>query len=67
MINIEVEGYCHQCLDFHPDVTPPERLYSGNDVVHQSDTIIRCKYRKRCAGIKRYLEQQAKQDTTPSG
>lgn len=64
MIRVEVEGYCQQCLDFNPDVTSPDRVRSVNgDVVFQTDTIIHCKYRKRCAGIKRYLEQQAKEET----
>lgn len=61
MIRVEVEEYCQQCLDFHPDVTPPERKWSIDEMAMiQTDTIIQCKYRKRCAGIKRYLEQQAK-------
>lgn len=65
MIKVAVEDYCQQCLDFTPDVTKPERLYSADmpDGMVLSDTIIRCEYRKRCAGIKRYLEQQAKGET----
>ena len=61
MIRLEVEEYCHQCLDFHPDVIEPTRAYSLDDEKNShTDTIIMCKYRKRCAGIKRYLEQQSK-------
>lgn len=62
MIRVEVEDYCQQCLDFTPDVTKPERLYFNNGEVDfaMSDTIVRCEYRKRCAGIKRYLDQQTK-------
>lgn len=62
MICVEVEKYCQQCLDFTPDVTKPERLYTLDhpDGLVMSDTIIRCEYRKRCAGIKRYLDQQIK-------
>lgn len=65
MIKVEVEEYCQQCLDFTPDVTKPERLYTADnpDGFIMSDTIIRCEYRKRCAGIKRYLDQQAKGET----
>lgn len=61
MIRVDVEGYCQQCLDFTPDVIEPKREFSievGEVVL--TDTIIKCKYRKRCAGIKRYLEQQMK-------
>jgi hypothetical protein len=65
MIVVDVEEYCQQCLDFHPDVTAPtrERAEGGKTII-QTDTIIRCKYRKRCAGIKRYLEQQAKSEVS---
>lgn len=65
MIKVEVEEYCQQCLDFTPDVTKPERLYTADnpDGFIMSDTIIRCEYRKRCAGIKRYLDQQSKGET----
>lgn len=64
MIKLDVEEYCQQCLDFSPDVTKPERLefvgYDSTKTVY-SDTIIQCKYRKRCSGITRYLEHQIKE------
>ena len=61
MIKLEVEDYCHQCVDFVPDVKSPDRLMAGDkEIVFQTDTLIRCEYRRRCASIKRYLEQQAK-------
>lgn len=61
MIKLDVEEYCHPCLDFIPDVTNPIRSLSedGKDIL-QSDTIIQCKHRKRCSNIKRYLELQTK-------
>ena len=67
MIRVDVEDYCHACLDFTPDVIKPER-YSASTAppdstevfVYYTDTVVQCKYRKRCAGIKRYLEQQTK-------
>ena len=63
MIKIEVEGYCQNCLNFQPDVIRPERLRMGNDGTPTSgDTIVRCEYRQRCAGIKRYLEHQMKKE-----
>ena len=65
MIKIAVEDYCQQCLDFTPDVSKPERLYTiDNSDGFITDTIVRCEYRKRCAGIKRFLEQQSKSDNT---
>lgn len=55
MIRIDVEEYCHACLDFEPDVIKPLRNIETNT---WSDTVVQCKYRKRCAGIRRYLMSQ---------
>lgn len=63
MILIDVEDYCHRCLDFTPDVTKPTKVYLDNGKIIQDHTFVRCEYRKRCAGIKRYLEQQMKGET----
>ena len=67
MIRVEVEDYCQQCMDFSPDVMKPDRSWLRNGRVcyevvaeAEADTIIRCEYRKRCAGIRRFLEQQMK-------
>lgn len=61
MIRVEVEDYCHACLDFSPDVTKPERVRGvDGDELFYTDTIVRCEYRKRCSGIRRFLEQQMK-------
>lgn len=63
MIILNVEEYCHSCQDFTADVTPPAKLYAsdGNDYT-LGDTTVQCKYRKRCAGIKRYLESKEKEN-----
>lgn len=55
MIRLNVEEYCQSCLDFNPDVIPPTR--SSDDENELTNTIIQCKYRKRCAGIERHLRQ----------
>lgn len=60
MIKVNVEGYCQSCLDFTPDVIPPTRSTDDESIL--TDTIIQCKYRKRCAGIRRFLEQQMKEE-----
>jgi hypothetical protein len=61
MIRIDVEDYCDSCLDFSADVIKPQRCFSiDGEIEMRSDTIIQCEHRKRCAGIKRYLEQQMK-------
>lgn len=60
MIRLEVEGYCQDCLDFCPDVIKPERVITAGNKTSYTDTIVHCKYQKRCSGIKRFLEQQVK-------
>lgn len=62
MIRLNVEEYCQSCLDFTPDVIPPTR--STDDESTLTDTIIQCKYKKRCAGIERYLKQQAREEAS---
>ena len=60
-IRLDIQEYCADCFDFDPDVLKPERTtILGNEIgtiVHKSDTIVRCKYAKRCEAIKRYLSQ----------
>lgn len=61
MIRVDVENYCQSCLDFQSDVVRPIRAYrEGNGEAYWTDTIVQCEHRKRCANIKRYLEQQTK-------
>ena len=60
MIRIDVEEYCHQCLDFSPDVIKPQRIEKADGELVFGDTIIQCEYRKRCAGITRFLERKIK-------
>ena len=67
MIRLDVEEYCHGCLDFSPDVTMPVRYFIGNQEAAFSDTTVQCEYRKRCAGIKRYLERYIKSESEASG
>lgn len=62
MIRLEVEEYCHECLDFNADVIRPERVRDEGGSLIYTDTIVQCKYHKRCASIKRFLEQQAKSE-----
>lgn len=60
-IRLEVEEYCHECLDFEADVISPQRVRNGNGELTMSDTIVQCKHRKRCTNIKRYLERREKE------
>lgn len=58
MIRVDVEDYCQSCMEFTPDVTPPQRSFSENGAVKQTDTIIQCRHRRRCENIKKYLLRQ---------
>ena len=63
MIRIEVQEYCSECCDFEPDVTRPVKMvgytpFADAIDITQTDTIVRCKYAKRCENIKRYLERR---------
>lgn len=63
MIRLDVQDYCQQCMDFNPDVEMPQKAYGlgpdGNEIEFiLSDTVVRCRYRKRCEAIKRYLDRQ---------
>lgn len=64
MIRVDVEGYCHQCLDFEADVVKPIRITDAFGESLFTDTVVTCVYRKRCAVIKRFLEQQAKTEVS---
>lgn len=64
-IKLEVQEYCSECWDFTPDVIKPERIvlhneYDAEVYSTQTDTIVRCKYAKRCENIKKYLSRQTK-------
>lgn len=61
MIKLEVQEYCHSCSDFEPDVERPEKYYAGSEEVVMTNTVVRCRYRKRCENLKRYLERTEKE------
>lgn len=68
MIELRVEGYCHDCPDFEADVTTTKDIFEGRyDPVageHKDwayvRTTIRCSHANRCRAVKRYLEKQQK-------
>lgn len=66
-IRLDIQDYCSECCDFEADVTKPERttvytIAPSSARTYQSDTIIRCKYAKRCSNLLRYLTQSTKGD-----
>lgn len=62
MIKLEIQPYCDNCRDFEPDVSYPECYVADNEEIFIDDTIVRCKKRKRCEAIKRYLERRSKNE-----
>ena len=57
MIRVDVKPYCDVCPDFTPDVEYPVTYYAGFEAYSSEDTVIRCKYQKRCEAMVRYLEK----------
>ena len=60
MIKLEVEDYCQECQGFEPDVDASDFYNPLNQNENIRDTIVRCRYRKRCANMVRYLERKLK-------
>lgn len=61
MIKLDIQPYCEECMMFDAEVQGPEKLYGYDgtrETIFQSDTIVRCTNRKRCEGIRRYLEKE---------
>ena len=58
MIKLDVRPYCECCPDFTAEVEGPNRVYVGDEYIHESDTIVHCKYRRRCEAMVRYLQKQ---------
>ena len=58
MIRVEVEKYCDNCNQFDPDVSYPVNAYSGSEVYMTTDTVIRCKDRKRCERLKHHIKKE---------
>lgn len=63
MIKVDVEDYCQTCMDFTSEVTKPETFHYNHGEIVRGDTVIQCKYRKRCAGLVRHLTRQVKGET----
>lgn len=57
MIKLDIQPYCETCTIFKPDVERPIKEYGPDDLVYQSDTIIRCERRALCAGLLKHLKK----------
>lgn len=62
MILLQVKDYCHACTEFAADVKSPVKMSPAGspDEYILGDTIVRCVNHKKCANLKRYLENQMK-------
>lgn len=60
-IVIDVQTYCANCLDFEADVTKPAKVFSNNGEIILGDTVVACRYAKRCENIKKFLARQEKE------
>lgn len=58
MIRVDVEEYCHACMDFSPDVTKAVKYQAYDGEILMSDTVIHCENRRRCESIRKYLVRQ---------
>ena len=66
-IKLEVQPYCENCLVFDADVERPTKLYGGDMPLYQTDTVIRCSYRKCCAMLIRYLAEESRKGDIKNG
>ena len=67
MIELKVEEYCHNCPSFEPESSSEtEHLETTYDPMFIKtiaistvvNTVVTCKYRRRCAAMFRYLKKQ---------
>lgn len=68
MIRLDIQPYCSECFDFEPDVKRPEKIRIDDPEEKQpiyipSDTVVRCRWAKRCESIKRFLDAQIKKES----
>lgn len=60
MIKLDVEDYCHECPAFEPNVDTTSWYDPLTQEETIRDTVILCRYRKRCASMMRYLTRKLK-------
>ena len=59
MIRIEVDEYCHACLEFSPEAAIPVVYPVCGEHFLLGDTIVKCAHKERCDNIKKHLRQSA--------
>lgn len=60
MITLDVKDYCHNCPGFEAEViSDSTRLYAGGvEYCEASNKVVKCRYRKRCEAMMKYLEKE---------
>ena len=59
MIELKVEDYCQDCPRFEADVQC-QQYYSMDYMT--CATTVKCKFRKQCRNIMKYLKEQSKKE-----
>lgn len=67
MIRLDVQDYCQNCSEFEADAENPKRLFAGLRTIEITDTIVRCKNRKKCENIKLCLEKKVNEHEQTKG
>lgn len=60
-IVLDVQPYCASCIDFEADVSKPDKMTSSDGTVILGNTVVRCKYAKRCENIRKYFMRLEKE------
>lgn len=59
MIKLDIHEYCNECDGFEPVFIAGDKLYQDDrQCVIQTDSIVRCRYHKRCTSIEKYLTKK---------
>lgn len=56
MINLSVQPYCENCMDFEAEVKKIEYVYGSG----RCYTEITCRNKSKCESIMRYLQEERK-------
>lgn len=67
MIKLDVQPYCHNCQVFEADVVNAYKTINDDGEWDLTDTVIRCRRRNLCSGIKKYLEREMKKEENTNG
>lgn len=57
MIKLAAEPYCSKCPDFEPKTDKVGAEMYGNSFLTDTDTVVYCKDRERCARIAEWLRK----------